>query len=52
MTPVGNHGDQVIEANTDKFFQELCEGIGRRELTSDPRFVTQADRLKNKDTLY
>ncbi len=44
--------DIVIDANTDKFFQELCEGLGRKELSSDPRFLTRTDRLRNKDTLY
>lgn len=44
--------DIVIDANTDKFFQELCEGVGRKELASDPRFLTRADRLKNKEVLY
>lgn len=42
----------VIDANTDKFFQELCDGVGRKELASDPRFLTRADRLKNKEALY
>lgn len=44
--------DIVIDTNTDKFFMELCEGIGQKELASDPRFRTRADRLKNKDALY
>ncbi len=42
----------VIDANTDKFFQELCNGVDREELSSDPRFLTRADRLKNRETLY
>jgi len=36
--------DIVIDANTDKFYQEICDGIGRRDLASDPRFRTRADR--------
>lgn len=44
--------DIVIDANTDKFFVELCEGLSLQELASDPRFLTRADRLKNKDALY
>jgi crotonobetainyl-CoA:carnitine CoA-transferase CaiB-like acyl-CoA transferase len=44
--------DIVIDANTDKFYQEICEGIGRRDLASDPRFFTRTHRLKNKDVLY
>jgi CoA:oxalate CoA-transferase len=44
--------DIVIDANTDKFFQELCEGMGLKELISDARFLTRAHRLKNKEALY
>jgi CoA:oxalate CoA-transferase len=44
--------DIVVDANTDKFFQELCAGIGRPELAADPRFRTRADRLKNQEELY
>ncbi len=42
----------VIDANTDKFFQELCTGIGQPGLASNPKFLTRADRLKNKEELY
>jgi len=44
--------DIVIDANTDKFFQALAEGVGHQELAADPRFRTRADRLKNKEALY
>lgn len=44
--------DIVIDANSDKFFQELCAAMGLEELVTDPRFQTRADRLKNKDELY
>jgi crotonobetainyl-CoA:carnitine CoA-transferase CaiB-like acyl-CoA transferase len=44
--------DIVIDANTDKFFQELCDGMDLKELVSDPRFLTRAHRLKNKEALY
>lgn len=44
--------DIVIDANTDKFFYELCAGMGLQELISDPRFRTRADRLKNRAELY
>jgi len=44
--------DIVVDANTDKFFIELCEGMGQEGLISDPRFLTRADRLKNRDALY
>ena len=44
--------DIVIDANTDKFFQELCGAMGLQELPLDPRFPTRAHRLKNKEALY
>ncbi len=44
--------DIVIDTNTDKFFRELCERIGCPGLASEPRFLTRADRLKNKEALY
>ena len=44
--------DIVIDTNTDKFFQELCNRLGCGKLSSDPRFLTRADRLKNKEALY
>jgi CoA:oxalate CoA-transferase len=44
--------DIVIDANTDKFYHEICAGIGRPDLASDPRFRTRADRLKHKDLIY
>ena len=43
--------DIVIDANSDKFFWQLAEGISRPEIATDPRFRTRADRLKNKDLL-
>jgi CoA:oxalate CoA-transferase len=44
--------DIVIDANTDKFYHEICAGIGRPDMASDPRFRTRADRLKHKDLIY
>jgi len=44
--------DIVIDANTDKFFQELCGAMGLQELLSDPRFPSRPHRLKNKEALY
>lgn len=44
--------DIVVDANTDKFFYELCAGMELPELISDPRFRTRADRLKNRAELY
>jgi CoA:oxalate CoA-transferase len=42
----------VVDANTDKLYGLLCEGMGLGELAKDPRFLTRADRLQNRDTLY
>ncbi|MGB9701007.1 MAG: CaiB/BaiF CoA transferase family protein [Thermodesulfobacteriota bacterium] len=44
--------DIVVDANTDKFFYELCAGMELQDLISDPRFRTRSDRLKNKEALY
>jgi crotonobetainyl-CoA:carnitine CoA-transferase CaiB-like acyl-CoA transferase len=35
----------------DKFWEILAERIGRPDLTTDPRFSSQAARLANRDTL-
>jgi len=35
-----------IAANQQEQFEKLCDLIGRRELTSDPRFVNREDRKK------
>jgi crotonobetainyl-CoA:carnitine CoA-transferase CaiB-like acyl-CoA transferase len=35
----------------DKFFQNLCRALGQPELATDPRFVTNEDRVANRDEL-
>ncbi|MGQ5701913.1 CaiB/BaiF CoA transferase family protein [Sandaracinobacteroides sp. A072] len=40
-----------VMAQLPKFWTILCERIGHAELAADPRFVTPADRLANRDTL-
>ncbi|WP_291688190.1 CoA transferase [Bradyrhizobium sp.] len=40
-----------IMCMTDKFWAELVNAIGRTELLSDPRFLTQALRQANRDAL-
>ena len=40
-----------VMAQLPKFWTILCERIGQEALTRDPRFVTPADRLKNRDEL-
>ena len=40
-------GACVIGAGNDKLFALLCDLMGKPELTSDPRFVTNVDRIAN-----
>ncbi len=42
----------AIGAGTDRHFASLCRDvIGREELSSEPRFATNAARVKNRDML-
>ena len=41
----------VIAAGNDKLWHEVCAAVGMDELTSDARFLTQADRAKNQTIL-
>jgi crotonobetainyl-CoA:carnitine CoA-transferase CaiB-like acyl-CoA transferase len=45
------HGEIVVASGTDAQFRQLCRVIGMVELASDPRFVTNADRVRNRDTM-
>jgi len=38
-------------ASQQHFFRSLCEIVGRPELFGDPRFATNADRVKHNDVL-
>lgn len=42
----------VMTANTERMWQGVARALGRTELISDPRFATNADRLKNKELLW
>jgi crotonobetainyl-CoA:carnitine CoA-transferase CaiB-like acyl-CoA transferase len=44
-------GDLMIVAGNDKLFAALCEVLGVPELTSDPRFLTNPDRVANRPEL-
>lgn len=44
-------GAICIGVGSDNIFEKLCTSIGRAELISDPRFITNADRVANKKTL-
>ena len=37
-----------IAAGNDGQFRRLCDALGRPELGTDPRFLTNADRVKNR----
>jgi crotonobetainyl-CoA:carnitine CoA-transferase CaiB-like acyl-CoA transferase len=41
----------VVGAAKQKFWERLCEAIGRPELAGDPRFATTAARDENRDSL-
>jgi CoA:oxalate CoA-transferase len=41
----------VIAAGNDRLFSELCNAIGRAELTKDPRFISNPDRMTNNEAL-
>jgi CoA:oxalate CoA-transferase len=41
----------VIAAGNDALFGRLCQALGRPELSRDPRFAANADRLHDADAL-
>lgn len=41
----------VVAAAKQKFWERLCEVIGRPELNADPRFASMAARRENRDAL-
>jgi CoA:oxalate CoA-transferase len=42
----------VITANTERMWQGVARVLGLEKLISDPRFLTNAERLQNKDALW
>lgn len=48
--PAGD-GLLMVAVGTDDQFRALCAAVGRPELAGDPRFVTNPDRVKNRDAL-
>ena len=44
-------GHVVIAAGNDEQFRRFCAFAGRPELADDERFATNADRVRNRDTL-
>jgi crotonobetainyl-CoA:carnitine CoA-transferase CaiB-like acyl-CoA transferase len=41
----------ILGAGNDRLFERTCDVIGRPELASDPRFATNADRVRHRDEL-
>ncbi|MFJ2588947.1 CaiB/BaiF CoA transferase family protein [Streptomyces sp. NPDC087538] len=41
----------VVAVGNDRQFQALCRGLGAEELATDPRFVSNADRVAHVDAL-
>jgi crotonobetainyl-CoA:carnitine CoA-transferase CaiB-like acyl-CoA transferase len=44
-------GDLAVAVGNDGMYARLCAEIGRPELTTDPRFATNAARLEHRDAL-
>ncbi len=42
-------GYVVVAARDEKFWQNLCDAIGRPDLKDDPRTVNNAERVANRD---
>jgi succinate--hydroxymethylglutarate CoA-transferase len=45
-------GEIVIGAGYQTVYEPFCRAIRREDLTTDPRFVTMADRVENREALY
>jgi crotonobetainyl-CoA:carnitine CoA-transferase CaiB-like acyl-CoA transferase len=44
-------GYLVLGANNDRLWKRLCDSLGRPELLDDPRFKTNAERMRNLSAL-
>jgi crotonobetainyl-CoA:carnitine CoA-transferase CaiB-like acyl-CoA transferase len=44
-------GYVVVATRQDAFWKKLCQALGDPDLASDPRFVTNADRVANRTIL-
>ena len=44
-------GHITVGANNQRLWQRLCEAVGRPELVSDPRFVSNDDRMAHRAEL-
>jgi crotonobetainyl-CoA:carnitine CoA-transferase CaiB-like acyl-CoA transferase len=44
-------GELMVAGGNDRIFEAICEVLGAPELVDDPRFRTNADRVRNRDAL-
>jgi crotonobetainyl-CoA:carnitine CoA-transferase CaiB-like acyl-CoA transferase len=44
-------GSLMVAGGNDRIFRALCAVVGAAELVDDPRFRTNADRVRNRDAL-
>lgn len=44
-------GYVIIGAGNDILWSKLCKAAGRSELVTDPRFITNPDRIRNREIL-
>jgi crotonobetainyl-CoA:carnitine CoA-transferase CaiB-like acyl-CoA transferase len=44
-------GHLVVACLNDRFWPPLCNAIGRPDLGTDPRFLTNSDRVRNRNVL-
>ena len=45
-------GHVILAAGNDAQFKRFCDFAGAPELAQDPRFTTNADRVRNREALY
>jgi len=45
-------GDLVVAAGNDPLYRKLCGALGHPEWADDARFLTNPDRVANRDALY
>ena len=44
-------GYMIVGAGNNKLFTEICDKLGLPELVTDPRYVNNATRVANRDSL-
>jgi crotonobetainyl-CoA:carnitine CoA-transferase CaiB-like acyl-CoA transferase len=51
-TMPASDGYFILAVGNDRQFQRFCEVAGRPDLAADPRFATNAERVRNRRDLY